>query len=138
MDLATYMQNPEEYKGNNVIITTDLDTIVENFTLYKGRHVELTAPFTYYGKKGYWTWQLFLEKDGKKIRCYEHTYRQYPGKDALYLLKRAEAEDGVITVRGKVWPNGIELSRLFYNDFAVNTDEKPHGTPYYNLMRGYY
>jgi len=37
-------------------------------------------------------------------------------------LRVARNEKGSVTVRGKLERNGIELTRLFYKDFAVNTN----------------
>lgn len=138
MDLNTYMQNPEQYKENDVIITADLKNFVENLKLYENMQVELTAPVTYYGSRGFWTWQLFLERDDHRLRCYETNYRISPGWDAKYLLTLATSEGGEVTVRGRATPQGIELRRLFYKGITVDTDYKPYRLHQYSYNGGYY
>ena len=124
-DLDSYLQDQAYYKGKQVVITADLENILERYELYQGKEVEFSAPVTYFGKWQFRTWYLMLEKDGKKIRCYENEYRIYPGRDALSLLRIVKSEGGEITVRGKVKPDGIELNRLIYKEYAVNTNSKP-------------
>jgi len=124
-DLDSYLQNQAYYKGKHVIITADLENILERYELYQGKEVELSAPITYFGKWNFRTWYLILEKDSKKIRCYEDEYRIYPGWDALSLLRFAKNEGGEVTVRGKLKHEGIELNQLIYKDYVVNTNSKP-------------
>lgn len=124
-DLDSYLRDQTDYKGKQVVITADLENILERYELYQGKEVEISAPVTYFGKWNFRTWYLMLEEDGKKIRCYENEYRVYPGIDALSLLKIAKSEGGEVTVRGKLKPDGIELNRLFYKEYAVDTNSKP-------------
>jgi len=123
--MDSYLKNQAYYKGKRVIITADLENILERYELYQGKEVELSAPVTYFGKWNFRTWYLILEKNGRKIRCYEDEYRIYAGRDALSLLKFAKSEGSEVTIRGKLKHDGIELNRLIYKDYVVNTNSKP-------------
>ena len=121
-DMDTYLHNQEAFKGKQVVFTTNLEDLMERYDIYRGKEVELTVPFTYFGHWNFWTWHLILESGGNTIRAYESEYRNYPDRYALFLLRVARNEKGSVTVRGKLERNGIELNRLFYKDFAVNTN----------------
>ena len=121
-DMDTYLNNQEAFMGKQVVFTTDLKDLMERYEIYRGKEVELTAPFTYFGYWHYWTWHIILESGDNTIRAYESEYRNYPDRYALYLLQVARSEKGSVTVRGKLERNGIELTRLFYKHFAVNTN----------------
>ena len=123
-DMATYLSNQEAFKGKQVVFTTDLKDLVERYEIYRGKEVELTAPFSYFGRWNFWTWYLFLESGGKTIRAYESEYRNYSDRYALLLMRVARNEKGSVTVRGKVERDGIELTRLSYKNFTVNTNYK--------------
>ena len=123
-DMDTYLNNREAFKGKEVVFTTDLEDLMERFEIYYGKEVEVTAPFSYFGKWHYWTWYLILESGGRSIRAYESEYRNYADRYALFLLRVASSEKGSVTVRGKLEGNGIELSRLFYKNFTVNTNDR--------------
>ena len=121
-DMDTYLHNQAAFKGKHVVFTTDLKDLMERYDIYRGKEVELTAPFSYFGHWNFWTWHLILESGDNTIRAYESEYRNYPDRYALFLLRVARNEKGSVTVRGKLERNGIELTRLFYKDFAVNTN----------------
>jgi hypothetical protein len=125
VNVATYMQNPDLDKKNSVILATDLESVVDDYEFYKNKQVEITAPLSYFGNEEFRTWYLLLEKDEKKLRCYEYNwykYRNYMDIIAYQLLTRAEIEGGEVTVTGRVTKRGIELRRLAYDGIAVNTD----------------
>jgi hypothetical protein len=121
-DIDTYLHNQEQFKGKHVVFTTDLEDLMERYEIYRGKEVELTAPFSYFGYWHFWTWHLILESGNNKIRAYESEYRNYPDRYALFLLRIARSEKGSVTVRGKLERNGIELTRLFYKNYVVNTN----------------
>jgi len=126
-DMDTYLNNQEAFRGKRVVFTTDVKDLIERYEIYRGREVELTAPFSYFGYWHFWTWYLMLESQGAAIRAYESEYRNYPDRYALSLLRVASSEKGRVTVRGKLERNGIELKRLFYKNFTVNTNIKTNG-----------
>ena len=125
VDMDSYMHNKEYYEGKRVVFTTDLENVVSKYKVYQGKEVEISAPVTYFGRNNFRTWYLVLEKEGKKIRCYEDEYRIYSGRDALFLIRRAKREGKEVTVRGRLTRDGIELNRLTYKEYCVNTNSKP-------------
>lgn len=125
VDGDTYMQNQAFYDGKHVLIKTDLEDVLDQYKLYEGKNVELTAPVTYYGDRGFSRWYLTLEKDGKGLRCYEERYRYYLPWKALYLVRWAKSEGGEVTARGKLKKDGIELYQLAYKDLTINTSTVP-------------
>jgi hypothetical protein len=122
VDLDTYLKNQQQYKDKHVVITTTLKDVQEQFDRYRGREIELAAPLTYYGSSGFWTWYVLLEKDGKKLRCYEYKYRLYPNPTAVDLALTARTKGGDVTVRGELLKDGIELNRLKYNGYDIDTN----------------
>jgi hypothetical protein len=122
VDLDTYLRNPDQYKDQQVVIATTLKDVTERFDLYRGKVVELSAPVTYYGFGGFWTWHIILEKDGEKLRCYEYKYRLYPDPTAVNLALSAKTQEGEVTVQGELLRDGIELNRLKYKSFNINTN----------------
>ena len=123
-DLDTYLENQETFKGKPVVFKTDLQDLFERYDQYRGKEIELTSSVSYFGSRNFWTWHLILDNGINKIRAYESEYRLYPDRYALFLLRVARSEKGNVTIRGKLERNGIELNRLFYKDFAVNTNIK--------------
>ena len=123
-DLDTYMENKEEFKGKQVVLKTDLQDLSARYDMYRGKRVELTAPVTYSGSWNFWTWHIILDDGDNMIRAYESEYRVYADRRAVYLLWAAVREKGSVTIQGKVEKNGIELNRIFYKDYAINTNVK--------------
>jgi len=137
IDIDTYLQNPDHYRKMDVVFTTDLEDLLERYELYKGKEIEITAPATSFGNWKFWTWYLMLEKNGKKVRAYESEYRIYPDLYALDLMKVVRSEGGEVTVRGKLNRDGIELDRLAYKNFSINTNIKSYRPYFFNTeIRG--
>jgi hypothetical protein len=63
-----------------------------------------------------------LEKDGMKLRCYEDKYRQYPDTLAVDVGLRARSSGEEVTVRGKLYSDGISLDRIIYDGYDINTN----------------
>ncbi len=122
VDMATFKENRAFFEGKSVLITTELNAVKEQYALLEGNYIELTAPVSYFGDRKFRTWYLILEKDGETLRCYESKYRLYPERNAVLLLKKARYEGGEITVRGKLYYDGIELNCLIYKNYVVNTN----------------
>ena len=123
-DLDTYLKNKEEFEGKQVVFQTDLQDLLKRYDMYRRKEVELTLPVTYFGSRNFWTWHIILDDGDNMIRAYESEYRIYPDRYAVYLLRAAMRENGSVTIRGKLEKNGIELNRLFYRDYVVNTNIK--------------
>ena len=138
VDADTYMKNQAFYEGKHVLIKADLEDVLDQYKLYKGKNVELTAPVTYYGDWGFSGWYLTLEKDGKELRCYEERYKYYLPWKALYLVRWAKSEGGEVTTRGKLKNDGVELYQLAYKDLTVNTNTVPFVHDYNFSGNGYY
>ena len=130
-DMDTYLKNQEEFEGKQVVFTTDLQDLFERYDVYRGKEIELTAPVTYFGNWHFRTWYLILDDGVNEIRAYESEYRIYPDRYAVYLMRAAMRENGSVTVRGRLERKGIELNRLFYKDYAVNTNLKSNRNYFY-------
>jgi hypothetical protein len=122
VDIDTYVKNQAQYEDKNVVIVTTLKDVMAHYDLYKRKDIELSAPVTYYGKSLFWTWYLMLEKDGMKLRCYEDKYRQYPDSLAVDVGLRARSSGDEVTVRGKLYSDGISLDRIIYDGYDINTN----------------
>lgn len=142
-DMDNYLQNKDAFRGKSVVFTTELEDVLKRCEIFKDREVELSAPVAYFGKEGFDTFYLTLEKNGKQIRAYEEHYYRYVNADALQLLLWAKSEGGEVTVRGKLKDDGIELNQLGYKEYLVNTNRRPHSyrpsyRPFNRDYSGYY
>jgi hypothetical protein len=135
VDLDTYLKNTQQYKDQRVVITATLEDIAKDFDRYKGREIEVSAPLTYYGSSGFWTWYVLLEKDGKKLRCYEYKYRIYPDPSAVDLALSARSQGGNVTAQGELLNDGLELNRLKYNGYDIDTNSDLYKYRYMPLGR---
>lgn len=121
-DMDTYLANQNAYRGKSIIFMTSLEDLVLRQQLYQGRMVELAAPVSFFGKEGFRTWHVMLEKGGKSMRAYEDNYQDQVALPALNLLLWVTGEKGELTVRGKLKEDGIELSWIAYKEYSVNTN----------------
>ena len=122
VDLDTYLKNQAQYKNKHVLITATLKGVTEHYDRCKGREIELSAPIVYHGYRSFWTWYVLMEQDGKKLHCYEEHYRLWPDPSAVDLALSARSQGGIVTARGELLSDGIELNRLKYKDYDINTD----------------
>jgi hypothetical protein len=125
LDLDTYLQQPESYKGQDIVITASLDDVLARYSLYKGKKIEVTAPVAYYRSYGFWTWHLLQTENGKSLRGYTHHYRIEPGWDAVNLLLRAIYKKRPVTVIGILEKDGLDIQRLTCDNESATTSYKP-------------
>jgi len=144
-DLDTFLQNQHAFRRKQVIFTTTLEDLLTRYELYQGKEVELSAPVSYFGKEDFPTWYLTLERDGKQLRAYEDSYRNYVDIYTLNLMIWVKSEGGEVTVRGKLKEKGIELNQLAYKEYSIDTDALPlrdrrasdDRPPYFKYRQGY-
>jgi len=144
-DLDTYLQNPKAFRRKHLIFTTTLEDLLTRYELYQGKEVQLSAPVSYFGKEDFPTWYLILERDGKQLRAYEDSYSNYVDIYALNLMIWVKSDGGEVTVRGKVKEKGIELNQLAYREYYIDTDSLPlrdirssdDRPPYFKYRQGY-
>ena len=125
VDLDGFLQDPVSYKDKHVIIIATVNDILERYDKYRDKAVEVTAPVSFYGTKGYWTWYLTLEQNGKKLRCFTSKYRLRPDRRAINLLMRLEKSKEELTVTGILLKSGLDLKTLYANGKFVRTDYQP-------------
>jgi hypothetical protein len=122
VDAETYMLNQGMYKGKYILISADLEEVLEHYQLLQGLDIEITAPITHFEERNAPSWFVTLEKDGNMIRAYEDNYLRLVPSDADYLARWAKKEGGKVTARGKLMARGMELDQLTYRDLIVNTN----------------
>jgi len=125
IDSDTYLQNQALYKNREIIITTDLAQVLNNYEVFKGRRVEITATVSHFEERDSMVWHLILEKEGRKQRAYEDNFLKFVPADAVYLARWAKNEGGYVTARGKLFEGGMELDQLTYKSLIVNTSAIP-------------
>lgn len=130
LDIDKYTRDPALYIDKDVIITAPLEDVVLRYDLYKGKKIEVSAPFSAYGTRGFWTWYVMLQKGEKTLRCYTHYYRLKPANDAINLLKRAESKKEPITITGFLYRDGLDIKEMVYDGISV--------VPERFVRRGYY
>jgi hypothetical protein len=136
VSLDQFIQAPSSYEKYDVIISATIADVAERPDQYKGKTVEVTAPFTYYGSKSFWTWYILLEENGVQLRCFTHYYRLYAGWDAENLLMWARSEHGKLTVLGTLEKDGLDIQEIMYKDQIARPDFKPM-RPYLFIGGGY-
>ncbi len=129
VDIDTYLKNQSQYKGKNVVITATLKGVIKNYDLYRGKEIEVSAPVTYYGKNLFWTWYVMLEKEGMKLRCYEFKDRLVPDPLAVDAAIKARINGDDMTVIGRLNSDGIELDRIIYDGYDIDTNHPIYTRP---------
>ena len=122
VDAETYMLNPGRYEGQYILISADLEEVLEHYQLLQGLDIETAAPITHFEERDGPSWYVTLEKDGNMIKAYEDNYQRFVPSDADYLARWAKREGGTVTARGKLMEWGMELDQLTYRDLIVNTN----------------
>jgi hypothetical protein len=130
VDLDTYVRDWSRYKAAGILIYADIGGLLQEATLLKGKEVEVSGLVNYYGTKNFWTWYVMIEKGGQQIRGYAHQYRVEPGRDALQLVRWAQAEKGEIKISGTFKDDGIAIKYMHYKGDNV--------TPYYKPTDNYF
>jgi hypothetical protein len=130
VDIDRFNKDQASYTDEDVIITATLEDVVSRYDLYRGKKIELSAPFTYYGNKGFWTWFILLQEGENTLRCYTHYYRLRPDTSAISLLKRAENKKGSIKIIGFLYQDGLDIKEIYHEGMSVRPDVF--------IRRGYY
>jgi len=122
VDIDKFTRDQASYIDEDVIITATLEDVVSRYHLYRGKKIELSAPFTYFGIGKFWTWSVMLQKGGNTLRCYTHYYKSKPSNDAINLLRMAGSKNEPITILGVLNKDGIDIEKFSYNGASVRTD----------------
>ena len=130
VDIDKFTKDQASYVDEDVIITATLEDVVSRYYLYRGKKIELTAPFSSYGTKGFWTWYVMLQKGDNTLRCYTHYYRLRPDSSAINLLKRAENKKESIKILGFLYQDGLDIKEIYHDGISVRPDAF--------IRRGYY
>jgi len=127
-DLKSLKENPDEYKGKRVVVTTDLKSVVEEPEDYFGKNIEVTGYVNLNGLRRSGDWGFILrDEEGRSVRCYEWKYRVESWIMPSMALRRAEKENGQVTVVGKLEKDlEIELDWVEYKDQHYDTDYIPY------------
>jgi hypothetical protein len=125
IDSATYLQNQALYNNKDIIINADLPQVLDNYEVFKGRTIEISALIAHFEERDSAVWYLILEKGGKQLQAYEDSFLKYVPADAVYLARWAKNEGGFVTARGKLLENRMELDQLTYKTLIVNTSAIP-------------
>ena len=115
VDIDKFIKDQASYIDEDVVITATLEDVVSRYDLYRGKKIELSAPFSYFGSEKFWTWYIRLQKGENTLRCYTHHYRLRTANGAVSLLMRAERKKESITVLGVLNNDGIDIE-MFSND----------------------
>jgi hypothetical protein len=115
VDIDRFIKDQASYIDEDVVITATLEDVVSRYDLYRGKKIELSAPFSYFGSEKFWTWYIMLQKGENTLHCYTHHYRLRTANEAVNLLLRAEREKESITVLGVLNNDGIDIE-IFSND----------------------
>ena len=130
VDIDKFTKDQASYIDEDVIITATLEDVVSRYDLYRRKKIELSAPFSYYGTKSFWTWYILLQKGDNALRCYTHYYRLRPASDAVNLLKRAESKKASIKITGYLYTDGLDIKEIYHDGISVRPD--------IYVQRGYY
>ena len=126
-DLQTLQQNPEQFKGKEVILTTTIKQVQEHQDAYLGKKVEITGFVLYKGYRGssFWSFDLKDEAD-RHLSCYEQRYRVIAWTMPDAIIKRATRENEQVTIVGRIEKDlSVELSGIKYRGQYYNTNHLP-------------
>ena len=130
VDIDKFTKDQASYIDKYVIITATLEDVVSRYDLYRGNRIELSAPFSYFGSQGFWTWYIMLQKGDSTLRCYTHYYRIKPTNEATTLLRRADGKKESIKVLGFLYQDGLDIKEIYHDGISVRPDRF--------IMRGFY
>ena len=119
VDIDKFIKNQASFIDEDVVITATLEDVVSRYDLYRGKKIELTAPFNYFGIGKFWTWSVMLQKGEKTLRCYTHYYKSKPSNDAINLLRMARSKNEPITILGVLNNDGIDIEIFSYDGISV-------------------
>ena len=123
VDIDKFIKDQASYIDEDVVITATLEDVVSRYDLYRGKKIELSAPFSYFGSEKFWTWYIMLQKGENTLRCYTNHYRLRTANEAVNLLMRAERKKESITVLGVLNNDGIDIEIFSYNGIYVRPDQ---------------
>ena len=123
VDIDKFTKDQESYIDKDVVITATLEDVVSRYNLYRGKKIELSAPFSYFGSEKFWTWYVMLQKGENTLRCYTNQYRLRTSKEAINLLNRAKRKKESITVLGVLNNNGIDIEMFSNDGISVRPDQ---------------
>ncbi len=119
VDIDKFIRDQASYIDEDVVITATLEDVVSRYDLYRGKKIELSAPFSYFGSKGFWTWYIMLQKEENTLRCYTHHYRVRIANEARNLLRRAQNKKEPIKILGVLYGEGLQIEVISYDDTIV-------------------
>jgi len=122
IDIDKFISDQASYIDEDVVITATLEDVVSRYDLYRGKRVELSAPFSYFGTKGFWTWYIMLQEGENTLRCYTHYYRIKPTNEAINLLRRAESKKESIKILGFLYQDGLDIKEIYHDGISVRPD----------------
>ena len=122
VDIDKFIKDQASYIDEDVVITATLEDVVSRYYLYRGKKIELSAPFSYFGSEKFWTWYVMLQKGENTLRCYTNHYRLRTASEAVSLLKRTERKKESITVLGVLNNDGIDIEIFSYDGISVKPD----------------
>ena len=122
VDIDKFIKDQASYIDKDVVITATLEDVVSRYDLYRGKKVELSAPFSYSGTQGFWTWYILLQKGENTLHCYTHYYRIKPTSEATHLLRRAESKKEPIKILGFLYRDGLDIKEIYYDGILVRPD----------------
>jgi hypothetical protein len=122
VDIDKFIKDQASYIDEDVVITATLEDVVSRYDLYRGKKIELSAPFSYFGSNKFWTWYIMLQKGENTLRCYTNHYRLRTSNEAVNLLMRAEREKASITVLGVLNNDGLDIEIFSYDGIFVRAD----------------
>ena len=123
VDIDKFIKDQASYIDEDVVITATLEDVVSRYDLYRGKKIELSAPFRYFGSDKFWTWYVMLRKGENTLRCYTNHYRLKTANEAVNLLNRAKRKKESITVLGVLNNDGIDIEIFSYDGISVRPDQ---------------
>ena len=121
-DKDSFIKDPASYIDKDLVITAVLEDVVSRYSLYRGKKIEIIAPFSYFGTRSFWPWYVLLQEDEKTLRCYTRHYRIKVSDDALHLLRLARHKKEPVTVLGVLNKDGIDIEKISYDGMSVRPD----------------
>ena len=123
VDIDKFIKDQASYIDEDVVITSTLEDVVSRYDLYRGKKIELSAPFRYFGSDKFWTWYVMLRKDENTLRCYTHHYKLRTAYEAVYLLMKAQGKKESIKILGVLNNDGIDIEIFSYDGISVRPDD---------------
>ncbi len=127
VDLKTYQDDPQVYRGKELIIRTSVEELASDPSAFAGKTIQFEAPVVYFSgpqSRQLGTWDILVGTEGQKVKCSGDSSHF----GAMHLVWKASVEEKKILIEGDfsydpedTTPLHVRIDRLGDGPSSVRT-----------------